>query len=648
MTDDAMTPLTSAETYQAHKREVLETLNEVASLAEGAGSTSLGERLRNDRIPRLEKERFHLVVLGEFNHGKTTFVNALLGEKVLPTGVTPTTAVIHHVVHGAEQGARAVGASEDDAKEVPVGEIADYVVGGAAASDEVRYLEIQYPAAIVEDGVVLVDTPGVNDLNSTRAEITYSYLPRADAILFLLDAGQILKESERSFIANKLLTQSRDKVLFVINKVDLLDDEEREEALAYARTHLSKLVDTPRVYAVSAERALEGDAEGAGLTTLVDDLRSFLTTERGRVLLDNALHEGLRAAETLRQSVLIQRRALEMDQAELERRLGALEVDLTRTEERAEQREATLRQSLAGVKALVRKDTEEFGKRFALALPAEIEASKSDDLKRYLPSFMEERFRSFAEQQGEDLVKRLEKVAEEAIAFVGEDARARGEALKEALGEGAPDIDLSVNTLAYDVGVIALGAFGIGIMALSNVFVGGAMTLAAPVLAYVLRDRADREMKKRAIEEAPPAVKAAAAKLADAFEAQIDEFGDKLIAFLRTANEEMTRSIAEVVRAAREARASGADELEALEASSATSLERVEALIGTMTTLRSSLWEESPPEAQAPSGGEPQEGAATTGAEGGDDHGGGEEGSADGDEGAAKAPEEVPPSETIH
>ena len=109
---------------------------------------------------------------------------------------------------------------------------------------------------------MLVDTPGVNDLNSARAEITYSYLPKADAILFLLDAGQILKESERSFIANKLLAHSRDKVLFIINKVDLLDDEEREEALAYARTHLGKLVDEPKVYAVSsAEKALEGDPD---------------------------------------------------------------------------------------------------------------------------------------------------------------------------------------------------------------------------------------------------------------------------------------------------------------------------------------------------------------------------------------------------
>ncbi|MEC7525751.1 MAG: dynamin family protein [Myxococcota bacterium] len=574
--------------YQAQKSDVLSSLREVAALAEDAGAKSLADRLRGDRIPRLDEERFHLVVLGEFNHGKTTFVNALLGAPVLPTGVTPTTAVIHHVVHGETPHAKAVGANAE--RDVPVEQVADYEVGGKAAEEEVRYLQVDYPAAILEGGVVLVDTPGVNDLNSTRAEITYSYLPKADAILFLLDAGQILKESERAFIANKLLAQSRDKVIFVINKIDLLDEEEREEALAYARGHLARLVDEPRVYAVSAEKALEGDLDGSGLAALTGELRTYLTEERGRVLLDNALDAGLRAAGTLEQSIRIQKRALEMDQQELERRLEALEKDLSHSEEMADKRERQIRESLSAVKAIVRRETEEFGKRFALAIPGEIESSKAEDLKRYLPSFMEERFRAFADQQGEELAKRLEKVAEEAIAFVTEDAQERSRKLDELLGGTGPEVDLSVNTLAYDVGVIALGAFGIGIMALSNVFVGGAMTLAAPVLAYFFRGRADKEMKKRAQEEAPKAIEEAAKKLAEAFDAQIDGFGDKLVEFVRSANEEVTRSIAEVVRTARTARQEGDEELEELTQAVGTSMGRLRAVADKMETLRKALW----------------------------------------------------------
>ena len=86
------------------------------------------------------------------------------------------------------------------------------------------YLEIGYPAPLLKERILLVDTPGVNDLSLQRADITYSYIPRADAVLFLLDAGQILKESERVFLQDKLLKASRDKIVFVITKWDILDD----------------------------------------------------------------------------------------------------------------------------------------------------------------------------------------------------------------------------------------------------------------------------------------------------------------------------------------------------------------------------------------------------------------------------------------
>jgi ribosome biogenesis GTPase A len=573
--------------YQEKRQDVLACLREVAILSEDAGASTLAKKLRDDRIPRLEEEKFHLVVLGEFNHGKTTFVNALLGAPVLPMGVTPTTAVIHQVVHGV-RGAKAV---QDDGgvRGVSFEDIGGYVVGGVAASESVRYLEVSYPSPLLEGGVILVDTPGVNDLNSTRAEITYSYVPRADAILFLLDAGQILKESERSFLANKLLSQSRDKVLFVINKIDLLDGDEKTQALDYARAQLSKLVPEPRVYAVSAEQALGGDRDGSGLGKLVVDLTKFLSDDRGRVLLDNALDEGLRTAHTLRRGIDVQKQALTMDQNELERRLGALEQDLASSEKAAERRERVIRESLSGVKALVRKECEDFGRRFSAALPQEIESSRAEDLKRYLPGFMEERFRSFADRQGQEIQKRLEKVAEDAIAFVSEEAKAKGEKIAEAFGQ-APQVDLTVNTLAYDVGVIALGAFGITMMALSNVFVGGAMALAAPVLAYVFRERADRDLKKRASEEAPQAVQKAAADLADAFEKSIDDFGDKLVDFVKNANEELTRSIAEVVRHAREARQRGAGDIASLESQTGMSLARLASVEQKMTTLRTALW----------------------------------------------------------
>src|SRR6476646_6903674 len=96
------------EHHKEAKREIIQRFEQLANVAEAVGMNTLSRDIRTTRIPKLEAERFHLVVLGEFNHGKSTFVNALLGQDVLPTGITPTTASINHVVHAANPTARVV------------------------------------------------------------------------------------------------------------------------------------------------------------------------------------------------------------------------------------------------------------------------------------------------------------------------------------------------------------------------------------------------------------------------------------------------------------------------------------------------------------------------------------------------------------
>src|SRR5688572_32209398 len=91
--------MTFLEHHKQAKHEIVGRFTQLADVAERVGMVTLARDIRSTRIPKLEAERFHLVVLGEFNHGKSTFVNALLGSEILPTGITPTTATINHVVH---------------------------------------------------------------------------------------------------------------------------------------------------------------------------------------------------------------------------------------------------------------------------------------------------------------------------------------------------------------------------------------------------------------------------------------------------------------------------------------------------------------------------------------------------------------------
>jgi ribosome biogenesis GTPase A len=107
MNDTATTPSNTvapagkAGTPGERKAAIRAAFESLATAADAAGLATTARDIRETRIPKLDDERFTLVVLGEFNHGKSTFINALLAEPVLPTGITPTTAVLTHVLEGA-------------------------------------------------------------------------------------------------------------------------------------------------------------------------------------------------------------------------------------------------------------------------------------------------------------------------------------------------------------------------------------------------------------------------------------------------------------------------------------------------------------------------------------------------------------------
>src|SRR3954466_51945 len=123
------------EHHKQAKREIIARFQQLPQLADRVGMVTLARDIRATRIPKLEAERFHLVVLGEFNHGKSTFVNALLGADILPTGITPTTASINHVVWAQNPTARVMLLS-GESKYIEPAQLKDWVtVAGGHASD---------------------------------------------------------------------------------------------------------------------------------------------------------------------------------------------------------------------------------------------------------------------------------------------------------------------------------------------------------------------------------------------------------------------------------------------------------------------------------------------------------------------------------
>ncbi len=578
--------------FNEQRQTVIASLEQLQSLARSVGATTLANRIGRDVVEKLHADRFNLVVVGEFNHGKTTFVNALLGTRALPEGVTPTTASIHHVCYASDPSAK-LFMEDGSSKDLPFEDLHQLAVGEGEHAD-VKYVEVGYPAELLRERIVLVDTPGVNDLCLQRADITYRYIPQSDAVLFVIDAGQPLKESERLFLKDKLLGQSRDKIIFVVAKADIWTDAERTEALTYIRGELAKHIEGPVVFPISASKALEGHRDESGLDPLVAHLTAFLADERGRILLGNAVGDGLIAAHSIEHSITARRRTAGMSIEEIDRRIARVELDMQGQQQTLEERTAAIREEGAAIKAWVRRDLDRFCDDVIRQLPDLIERSTVDELRIHLGSFLEETFVQWAQSESEEIARALEELAEKTVTLMRESAHERASKLSEGASDDVTAPDLRVDTFGYDVGVAALLGVGVGVF-MVNLALGALMVGAAPVLAYYLKGRIELETKERAREQVSVALREAAAKIAPKLEEMVDDFTGRLSQWVEAAGKEMHQEMLDVLTAAKGKRSDAEPDVAAADAECVTLAKDLAALQQNLEGLMDKLVGEAPP-----------------------------------------------------
>ena len=243
------------------QRELLtaerELLAEVTAGLERSDTPADDLRALADSVSQLD-ELFLLVVVGEFNAGKSALINALLGQAVLAEGVTPTTSKIHHI-----------GWGEKLARE-PLGSVGERIT---APVESLRQLTI-------------VDTPGTNALDRAHEALTTDYVPRADLVLFVTSSDRPLSESERVFL--EAIRQWGKKVAMVVNKIDILrSEDEVAEVVAYVSENASRLLGLhPEIFPMSALRAAEAEDEAARATSGLPAVEAYLndTLDSGELL----------------------------------------------------------------------------------------------------------------------------------------------------------------------------------------------------------------------------------------------------------------------------------------------------------------------------------------------------------------------------
>jgi hypothetical protein len=508
-------------------------------------------------------------------------------------GITPTTAVLALIRQGDNVAAEAV--FEDGRRQaIDPGKLSDWltVAGARAANESLSHVEIEHPAPFLREQITVVDTPGVNDINEQRADITYGYVPRADAALFLLDATQILTASERRFIEERILRSCRDRMVFVVSKADLLDDAELDEATQFARRHLSGLVSAPAVFPVSAKRALAGDLAGSRLQPLLAHLRLTLGAERVRLLLDHALQDAGRLAAFVRDSLGMRRRSLELPPEDLAARVAHAQERLKEGRRALDQAASGVVTEAAALKARVRQDLADFARDFAAALPPEIDSVEAADVRRYLGPFLQDTWKAWLEAEGEQMAAELDRLAEQAIEVANQRVEGLTRAIADELSSPEARLHITVDTFKYDASVFALGALGTTILLFVNTLAGGLMTLAAPVLALILRGKVAQEVKAEASRAAPEAVTKAATALAPKLDEIVDQFVQRLQEFIAEAGAALARGIAEVLESALDERRSHAESVTGSVQALDQSLLALKGIEECIAEIRQSVWDD--------------------------------------------------------
>ncbi len=314
---------TISENYMSYQNMVNCVTGSMANVGEVCEVLPLethAKTLRENR-EKMQNRVFSVGIMGEFKRGKSTVINALLGKKIVPADVLPCTATPNYIRWDAVPHAQ-VKYMDGTLQDVPVDELSQYITkiteeyGETAATVDSSY--VYYPCDFCQNGVEIVDTPGMND-DERMTAISEQIIPSLDAIIMVVVPGSPFSQSEADFVRNKVMTSDLGRIIFVVNKIDTVDEDDQARLLDSIRAKIEHSVldkiesmygkDSReyedardkiggiRLYGISALNALKGKMKNdeemvrkSGFLSFEEALARLLTEERGLLELINPVN----------------------------------------------------------------------------------------------------------------------------------------------------------------------------------------------------------------------------------------------------------------------------------------------------------------------------------------------------------------------
>jgi small GTP-binding protein len=368
------------------QRDVVGATKKVLALSNGLLPASARRHLLAG-LERLEASRFNLVVVGEFKRGKSTLINALLARELLPSGVVPLTSAVT-VLRGGERNRVVVRFEGGRSEEHDLSALVEYATesGNPKNVRGVDEVVVELDHGLLTSGLQLIDTPGIGSIHDHNTEVAESFLPQVDAALCVLAADQPLSAEEARFF--DAAGASAPRLIFAVNKIDMLAPDERGEAVDFIRRSLA--ADRPGqnfdLYPVSAKT-------GEGIASLADHLGELSAGEGKSLASRSVLQLAAGLAEDAANAADLEREALGLPLEELERRVALFE-DRAESLERMGIEAADLLES--NVKRLIKERLNEplisYAKDYGPELVRELEAyaeAQSDESPKDLAELLE-------------------------------------------------------------------------------------------------------------------------------------------------------------------------------------------------------------------------------------------------------------------
>lgn len=349
----ATTSSHSPGTFTDYKKVVITLVNDLKRLRDFSQKLGLDNSipLIEDVLERVHNNTFSVAVVGEFKRGKSTFINALLGQEILPADILPCSATLNRVTYGVKPSVKIVF-WDDREEDIDIDRLADYVTKLTPESEEratnIKEAVVYYPVNYCQNNVDIIDTPGLND-EANMTKVTLSVLPKVDAAIMVILAQSPFAETEREFLEAKLLTTDLGRIIFVVTGIDHFNKpEDADRGIKYIKDRIynmvlkrareqygedspefevyRKKIGEPKVFGVSGYQALAAKRAGDSPDLLVKSrfpefeaaLEKFLTQERGATFLQVPINRIIGSASEILKTIKLRENALMMQQDEFQ------------------------------------------------------------------------------------------------------------------------------------------------------------------------------------------------------------------------------------------------------------------------------------------------------------------------------------------